>query len=157
MVSPLEISVSNYVSLDMVLSVDLPLIRGDLSQISQVLMNLITNASEAIGEHPGRIMIAMGTVVLSSEECAEWRTSWDVSEGVYVFIDVSDNGCGMAASTCEQIFEPFFTTESSGTGLGLYISRELCESNQAHLTYSRHAEGGSCFRIIFAHPDRITL
>ncbi|MBW2403864.1 MAG: PAS domain-containing protein, partial [Deltaproteobacteria bacterium] len=93
----LEVSISNYVLLDMVLSVDLPLVRGDLSQISQVVMNLITNASEAIGEHPGSITIATGTAMLTADECAERKTNWDVSEGVYVFIDVSDTGSGMPA------------------------------------------------------------
>ena len=55
-----------------------------------------------------------------------------------------------------NLFQPFSTTAIEGTGLGLYLSRELCESNQAQLSYSQHHEGGSCFRILFAHPDRIT-
>jgi two-component system sensor histidine kinase PilS (NtrC family) len=72
------------------------------------------------------------------------------------FVSVIDRGPGVAEENVANLFEPFFTTETSGTGLGLYISRELCESNQARLAYSRHATGGSCFRITFAHPDRIT-
>ena len=55
----------------------------------------------------------------------------------------------------EKLFEPFFTTESTGTGLGLYLSRELCEANQARLDYTRTSEGKSCFRISFSHPDRL--
>ena len=146
--SLLEISISNYVSLDMVASVDLPLIRGDLSQISQVLMNLITNASEAIGEHPGGIVVAMGTVVLSREECVERRTSWDVSEGVYVFIDVSDTGCGMAASTCEQIFEPFFTTKFTGRGLGLAAVAGIIRSHHGAIEVHSELGTGTTFRVL---------
>lgn len=65
-------------------------------------------------------------------------------------LDVVDNGAGIDEATEQQIFEPFFTTASSGTGLGLYIARELCESNQARLGYLREPDGGSCFRISFA-------
>ena len=146
--SLLEISISNYVSLDMVASVDLPLIRGDLSQISQVLMNLITNASEAIGEHPGRIVVAMGTVGLTREECVGSRTSWDVSEGAYVFIDVSDTGCGMAASTCEQIFEPFFTTKFTGRGLGLAAVAGIIRSHHGAIVVHSELGAGTTFRVL---------
>ena len=144
----LEVSISNYVSLDMVLSADLPLVRGDLSQITQVLMNLITNASEAIGERPGSIMITTGTVVLGSEECAQWRTSWDVSEGVHVFIDVSDTGCGMSASTCQQIFEPFFTTKSTGRGLGLAAVAGIIRSHHGAIEVDSELDVGTTFRVL---------
>jgi len=72
------------------------------------------------------------------------------------FLNVIDRGPGVPADKLAKLFEPFFTTEASGTGLGLYISRELCEANQARLNYQPQPDGGSCFRISFAHPDRIT-
>ncbi|HEY5647295.1 MAG TPA: ATP-binding protein, partial [Pseudomonadales bacterium] len=72
------------------------------------------------------------------------------------FLNVIDRGNGVAEEQLPKLFEPFFTTAASGTGLGLYLSRELCEANQARLNYYREADGGSCFRISFAHPDRIT-
>jgi two-component system sensor histidine kinase PilS (NtrC family) len=65
---------------------------------------------------------------------------------------VLDEGPGVSEQHLSKIFEPFFTTESKGTGLGLYLSRELCESNQAHLEYAPRPTGGSCLRITFAHP-----
>jgi two-component system sensor histidine kinase PilS (NtrC family) len=64
-------------------------------------------------------------------------------------LDIIDNGAGIAPDIADTIFEPFFTTRSSGTGLGLYIAREICENNQSHLDYIPIAEGGSCFRITF--------
>ena len=70
------------------------------------------------------------------------------------YIDVLDCGHGVDKATADKIFEPFFTARSGGTGLGLYISRELCELNRATLLYLDRPGGGSIFRIVFADPDR---
>ena len=70
--------------------------------------------------------------------------------------NVHDDGSGVAPERLDSIFEPFYTTETKGTGLGLYISRELCESNQARLDYRPSEHGGSCFRITFAHPRKLS-
>lgn len=70
------------------------------------------------------------------------------------FIKVIDFGDGISKENLEHLFEPFFTTENTGSGLGLYICKELCESNQALLTYERTHEGLSCFHIHLAHPDK---
>jgi two-component system sensor histidine kinase PilS (NtrC family) len=70
------------------------------------------------------------------------------------YLEVRDHGLGVDAATAEQIFEPFFTARSGGTGLGLYISRELCELNRATLLYLDRDGGGSIFRIVFSDPDR---
>jgi two-component system sensor histidine kinase PilS (NtrC family) len=70
------------------------------------------------------------------------------------YLEVRDHGLGVDEATAEQIFEPFFTARSGGTGLGLYISRELCELNRATLLYLDRPGGGSIFRIVFADPDR---
>ena len=72
-------------------------------------------------------------------------------------LTVSDTGEGIAGEDLKHIFEPFYTKKvmgRSGTGLGLYIARELCEANQARLDYIP-TRSGSCFRITFAHPARI--
>lgn len=66
-------------------------------------------------------------------------------------LDIIDNGAGIDPDIADTIFEPFFTTRSSGTGLGLYIAREICENNQSHLDYIPTTEGGSCFRITFSN------
>ena len=73
------------------------------------------------------------------------------------FLDVIDFGAGVAPEAVDHLFEPFFTTETTGTGLGLYISRELCESNLARLHYMAMPGGGSSFRITFADPRRKQL
>ncbi len=69
-------------------------------------------------------------------------------------LEVIDYGPGIADKNIERLFEPFFTTESHGTGLGLYICKELCEANQIHITWLRTDDGESCFRLSFSHPDR---
>ena len=70
------------------------------------------------------------------------------------YIEVLDCGHGVDAATADKIFEPFYTARSGGTGLGLYISRELCELNRATLLYLDRPGGGSIFRIIFSDPSR---
>jgi two-component system sensor histidine kinase PilS (NtrC family) len=74
-----------------------------------------------------------------------------------VHLDIIDNGPGIQADMTDKIFEPFFTTRSNGTGLGLYISREICESNQARLEYLPTTAGGSCFRISFPRVDGLSV
>ncbi|MGD8526787.1 MAG: sensor histidine kinase, partial [Thioalkalispiraceae bacterium] len=70
------------------------------------------------------------------------------------YMDIIDHGPGIKPEDQAHIFEPFFTTSSSGTGLGLYLSRELAECNQAQLNYIPAKTGGSCFRITFQDPRR---
>jgi two-component system, NtrC family, sensor histidine kinase PilS len=70
---------------------------------------------------------------------------------------VIDHGSGIPQEIAEQVFEPFFTSEREGTGLGLYLAAELCETNQASLTLYANTPQGCCFRIQFAHPDRQQL
>jgi len=72
-------------------------------------------------------------------------------------LDIVDNGEGIDSETADQIFEPFYTTEASGTGLGLFIARELCETNHGHLSYTPEAGGGSCFRIHFVEQSQDSL
>jgi len=107
-------------------------IHVDPGHLHQVLTNLCQNAFDHGGEETAvRLQVRRG------DKAAVW-------------LDVLDNGPGIAAETAEQMFEPFYTTASSGTGLGLYIARELCEINQARLSYHPLPEGGSSFRIRFA-------
>lgn len=115
--------------------------RIDPSQLQQVLTNLCDNGLRYSLEKTGHESLSvMAGVDLESE---------------VPYIEVIDDGPGVADENIQQIFEPFFTTQSAGSGLGLYISRELCEANQATLDYKRTKEGKSCFRINLAHPDRI--
>ncbi len=117
--------------------------RMDKSQLDQVLNNLVNNAIRHSCDHSGSPYVRL-------EGGIDPRTERP-------YLNVIDKGPGVDEAESDKLFEPFYTTERSGTGLGLYISRELCETNQARLTCYRHEQDGSCFRISFAHPDRIFI
>jgi two-component system sensor histidine kinase PilS (NtrC family) len=116
------------------------LIRFNTSQFEQLLTNLCDNGLRYSRQHTGKASLDL-------------HISKHPFTGLPM-LDVVDYGPGVPAERQEQIFEPFFTTEKSGTGLGLFICREICESNQAQIFFRRTEDDRSCFRIIFAHPDR---
>ena len=113
--------------------------RIDKGHLHQVLWNLCDNAVKYASETGG---------ILVEIQAGRMR-------GVgRPYIEVLDCGLGIDPAMADKIFEPFFTARSGGTGLGLYISRELCELNRATLVYLDRPGGGSIFRIVFADPDR---
>ena len=114
-------------------------VRMDRSHLRQVMWNLCDNAVKYASEAGGILV--------------EIRAGRQGGQG-RPFLEVLDHGLGVEPSIAERIFEPFYTERSGGTGLGLYISRELCELNSATLAYVDRPGGGSIFRIIFVDPDR---
>ncbi len=118
-------------------------IRMDPSQLTQVLTNLAQNGLRYSLQETGALTLSLNGGIDSTTDRP--------------FLNVLDDGPGVAADHRASLFEPFFTTERAGTGLGLYIARETCEANQARLSYVQPAGRGACFRITFAHPDRITV
>jgi len=114
-------------------------VRMDTGHLRQVLWNLCDNAIEYASE-TGGILIELQAGRLQSQGRP--------------YVEVLDHGLGVNAATAEKMFEPFYTERSGGTGLGLYISRELCALNRATLLYLDRPGGGSIFRIVFADPDR---
>lgn len=115
-------------------------IRADPKQLAQVLTNLCENAERHSDKKtPTDICIAL---------------SAGHTDSGHPYVQVADNGPGIADAAAEKVLEPFFTTAHDGTGLGLYIARELCESNFASFTPVKTASG-ACFRITFPHPDAL--
>lgn len=108
----------------------------DPDQLTQVLDNLLRNA----WRHSA----------MAHEEAEVWLKLFIDPHSQLSTLDIIDNGPGVTPDQQAHLFEPFFTTSSQGTGLGLYLSRELCESNQARLDF-KPRQGGGCFRITFAH------
>lgn len=115
--------------------------RFDPDQIEQVLVNLLNN-----GARHGMQADPNAELLIELNQ---------TSDGEQAYIDVVDQGAGVSEENALHLFEPFFTTESQGTGLGLYLSREICEANQARLDYIGRSEAGTCFRLMFAHHKRI--
>ncbi|NOX50268.1 MAG: PAS domain-containing protein [Gammaproteobacteria bacterium] len=117
-------------------------IRVDPAHLNQAITNLVDNAIRYSNDNDaGPIAHLEGGIDSNSER---------------PYLNVIDYGAGVDPGQVSSLFQPFNTTATTGTGLGLYISKELCEANQAQLTYFKHEAGGSCFRILFAHPDRIS-
>jgi two-component system sensor histidine kinase PilS (NtrC family) len=114
-------------------------VRMDRGHLRQVLWNLCDNAVKYASE-TGGILVELQAGRMQGQGRP--------------FIDVLDHGLGVDPATAEKMFEPFYTERAGGTGLGLYISRELCELNRATLLYLDRPGGGSIFRIVFADPDR---
>jgi nitrogen-specific signal transduction histidine kinase/CheY-like chemotaxis protein len=115
MIQLLRVSISKHAVLKTDFGQNLPSIRGNAAQIRQVVMNLITNASEAIGERKGLIHVSTERVKLP--------------EGEFLRLEVSDTGCGMTPETQAKIFEPFFSTKFAGRGLGLAVVQGIVRSH----------------------------
>ncbi|OGV42699.1 MAG: hypothetical protein A2X46_05380 [Lentisphaerae bacterium GWF2_57_35] len=115
----LKVSISKKAELCFELSHELPLMQGDATQIRQVVMNLITNASDALFNQSGSIFIRTGIVECSQAFLAQTQLGAELEAGEYVFVEVKDAGCGMNEETQARIFDPFFTTKFTGRGLGL--------------------------------------
>ncbi len=145
----LQISSSKKTALKYDLTKPMPSISADSSQVRQMLMNLIANATEAIGDNRGLITIATGTM-----ECdqAYLRTAFidgDLPEGVYAYVEVSDTGCGMDADTCARIFDPFFSTKFTGRGLGLSAIIGIVRAHKGAIKVYSEPGKGSTFKILF--------
>ncbi|HQR49747.1 MAG TPA: ATP-binding protein, partial [Steroidobacteraceae bacterium] len=114
-------------------------VHFDPMQLHQVLWNLCDNAlKHAADARPELILLRAGRIASTGRP----------------FLEIADRGTGIGPANAERIFEPFFTGKTGGTGLGLFISRELCQTNGAVLAYEARSGGGSIFRIIFADPKR---
>jgi signal transduction histidine kinase/CheY-like chemotaxis protein len=128
--------------------------EGDATQIRQVLMNLIINASEALGSDGGSMSIA--TTLLHADQAYLDQTyaAADLPEGVYVVLQVADTGCGMDKPTQARIFDPFFTTKFTGRGLGLAAVLGIVRGHGGTLHVQSEPGKGSVFTVLFpALPD----
>ncbi len=113
--------------------------KFDVGQLQQVLTNLCDNGIRYSNPPAGCPHLVIEAGINNQQP----------------FIKVIDFGVGISGENLTHLFEPFFTTENTGSGLGLYICKELCEANQALISYSHTHEGLSCFHIQLAHPDKV--
>lgn len=127
------------------LSTDVPAVRANPATLRQILINLVTNASEAMGGQGGEIQLTTARV---NVEDASLRA---LPAGDYLQIEVSDTGCGMAPETQAKIFDPFFTTKSPGRGLGLPVVRGIVKRLGGEITVRSQPNHGTTFRVLL--PD----
>ena len=122
---------------------ELPLVAIDPSQLHQIIVNLATNASHAIGDRPGNITVRLADRAITSDDCL--LTS-GLHEGRYVCLTISDYGCGIDRATLDRVFDPFFTTKpvGQGTGLGLSVVHGIVNSYDGAISaYSQPGQGTS--------------
>ena len=150
----LKLSVSKKATLRFDLDEGLPAVEGDSSQITQVAMNLVTNASEALGQESGTIGVRTGLVRVERSDPAWAYVHEGLPEGPYVCFEVSDSGCGMDAATRRQIFDPFFTTKFTGRGLGLAVVIGIVRGHRGAIRIESEPGRGSTFQILFPCTDR---
>jgi two-component system, cell cycle sensor histidine kinase and response regulator CckA len=145
MLELLKVSISKKATLKTSLITDCPPVHGNPTQIRRVLMNLVTNASEALGGNQGSIRMTT-TVVRIRPESSEGATT-SLSEGGYVILEVSDSGCGMSEQALARAFDPFYTTKSLGRGLGLSAVQGIIRSHGGAIDVVSAPGRGSTFRV----------
>ncbi|KXK36527.1 MAG: Blue-light-activated protein [Candidatus Hinthialibacteria bacterium OLB16] len=149
----LQVSISKKVFLRYNFADNLPAIEGDATQIRQVIMNLITNASDAIGDKSGVITITTGLIETDSTYLESTYLKDDLPGGYYVFLEVSDTGCGMDEETRARIFDPFFTTKFTGRGLGLAAVLGIVRGHKGTVKVYSEAGRGTTFKILLPCCD----
>ena len=126
----------------------LPSVMGDASQLRQVVMNLITNASDAIGDGNGRITVMTGVTETTQEHLASAYAHDELPVGRYTYVEVTDNGCGMDEETRARIFEPFFTTKLTGRGLGMAAVLGIVRAHGGAIIIQSEPGHGTAIRVL---------
>ncbi|MBU1239886.1 PAS domain S-box protein, partial [Myxococcota bacterium] len=144
-----DITVSRRVKLVRELTPGLPYMSGDFSQMRQVVMNLVTNASEALGSSSGLITVRTGEATLGKALLSRHIMGEHLLPGHYVFVEVEDDGCGMSEEVRKRIFEPFFSTKFTGRGLGLAAVRGIVRGHGGAFHVKSGPGIGTRIRVIF--------
>jgi PAS domain S-box-containing protein len=152
----LKASIAKTATLNLSPDSGLPLIQADPGQIQQVIMNLITNASEAIGDNAGTITIATGDQEFDEAYLRQSRVDKKPLPGRFVYAEVSDTGCGMDEDTLQRLFDPFFTTKFTGRGLGMAAVLGIMQGHRGAIIVESSKGVGSTIRVLFPVADTIT-
>jgi two-component system, cell cycle sensor histidine kinase and response regulator CckA len=155
--SLLRTVLSKLAVLDFDLKATLPLIEADATQIRQVVMNLITNASDAVAETGGQIHVRTGRQRVDAETAELSYLGDPMPNGEYIFVEVEDTGEGMSAETLARIFEPFFTTKFTGRGLGLAATLGIVRGHRGGIRIRTTPGRGSTFRVLLPIADVAAL
>ncbi len=148
MLHMLQVSISKKIVLRLNPFKPLPAVSVDATQIRQIIMNLVINASEAISDKSGVISISTGCI-----DCDEsyLRNVWlneNLSDGLYVYLEVADTGCGMSQDTLKKIFDPFFSTKFTGRGLGMSATLGIVRGHKGAIKVYSEPGKGTSFKIL---------
>jgi two-component system cell cycle sensor histidine kinase/response regulator CckA len=150
----LEISISKKAELKFDLAEALPAVEADPTQLRQVILNLITNASESLEERSGVISVTTGLEDCDRSDLGRTFLAHDLPVGRYVCLEVADTGCGMDEATREKIFEPFFSTKFAGRGLGLAAVLGIVRGHRGAIHVDGVPGRGTRFRILLPASER---
>jgi CheY-like chemotaxis protein len=149
-------AVSRNVSMNLWLTHELSAIEAEPGQVQQVIMNLITNASEAIGEKAGVITLITGVEAFDTVYLSKSRLNEKPPAGRYVYVEVSDTGCGMDAETTRRLFDPFFTTKFAGRGLGMAVVLGVVQGHKGAIMVESVVGQGSTIRVLFPAVETLS-
>lgn len=138
------------------LAPDLPVVDADATQLRQVVMNLITNASEALEGRDGVISLSTGVIDVDAGYLASTYLDDQLMPGRYVHLDVQDNGAGMDAATLARIFDPFFTTKFTGRGLGIAALLGIMRGHRGAVKVYSEPGKGTKFRILLPCAESVS-
>ncbi|HLP31370.1 MAG TPA: response regulator, partial [Geothrix sp.] len=127
----------------------LPPIEADAAQIQQLILNLVTNASEALGEEEGSIRLSTRAIRLVPDGLVKDADGQPLGPGEFVVLEVIDTGCGMSPDVQARIFDPFFTTKATGRGLGLSAILGILRGHHAGLKVESEPGRGTSFKVYF--------
>jgi two-component system cell cycle sensor histidine kinase/response regulator CckA len=152
----LETTISKKVQMRLELADKLPAVEADVAQVQQVLMNLVINGAEAIGDERGTVLVTTGVQDVD-EHYAQSLFASEIRTGRYVFIEIHDTGVGMDAETKAKIFDPFFTTKFTGRGLGLAAVLGIMRAHGGAIKVYSTPGRGSTFKVFFPASHREPL
>jgi signal transduction histidine kinase/CheY-like chemotaxis protein len=147
-------SVSRRISIEYRLGNHLPRVQADANQLSQVVVNLVTNAAESFGDEHGRVVVETGAQLCDASTFEQaYYTDEDLEPGTYVTLEVRDEGSGMDQETVGKIFDPFFTTRFPGRGLGLPVVLGIVRGHQGAIQVRSRPTQGTAVRVFFPVID----
>ncbi|MDD2897438.1 MAG: response regulator [Desulfuromonadaceae bacterium] len=148
MLHMLEVSISKKAVLRLNTHQQLPLVEADATQMRQIIMNLVINASEAIGDKSGVIAITTGCMECDRSYLKDVWLDENLINGLYVYLEIVDNGCGMNRETLAKLFDPFYTTKFTGRGLGMAAVLGIVRGHKGAIKVYSEVGKGTSFKIL---------
>ncbi len=155
MLQLLKTVVSKRATLTLDLADELPLVKGDATQLRQILMNLITNASDSLNERNGEILLRTRVATVDRTTPSATTFGGPLLPGLYVVMDVIDSGSGMADQTLQRIFDPFYTTKFTGRGLGLAATLGIVRGHGGAVMVASTVGVGTTFSLYFPPSEGV--
>jgi PAS domain S-box-containing protein len=151
----LQLSISKKAVLKLNFASGLPAVEADATQLRQIIMNLIVNASDAIGDRSGVISVTTGAVHCDAAYLRDVMGAANLQPGLYVALEVSDTGCGIERAALPRIFDPFYSTKFTGRGLGLAAVVGILRSHKGGIKVYTEPGKGSCFKVLLPPSNAV--